>query len=133
MKVNYKEFKAVRISASLLATVGVVLATLVTGSLLTYFAHLPFAIAFTFAALIAPTDPAIVIEIFKRIRVPKQFEASFNDATGLIVFSSIVSLVFASASSTESNIMGNSYMPSAITSPNNTSISNASTIAPSPL
>jgi CPA1 family monovalent cation:H+ antiporter len=30
MKVNYKEFKAIRISASLLATVGVVLATLVT-------------------------------------------------------------------------------------------------------
>jgi CPA1 family monovalent cation:H+ antiporter len=82
MKVNYKEFKTIRISASLLATVGVVLATLVTGSLLKYIAHLPFAVAFTFAALIAPTDPAIVIEMFKRIRVPKQlstlmeFEAS---------------------------------------------------------
>jgi CPA1 family monovalent cation:H+ antiporter len=63
MKVNYKEFKTIRISAILLATVGVVLATLVTGSLLTYISHLPFAIAFTFAALIAPTDPAIVRDI----------------------------------------------------------------------
>ena len=53
IKVNYKEFKAVRISASLLATIGVVLAILVTGSLLTYVAHLPFPVAFTFAALIA--------------------------------------------------------------------------------
>jgi NhaP-type Na+/H+ or K+/H+ antiporter len=114
MKVNYKEFKAVRISASLLATVGVVLATLVTGLLLTYIAHLPFAVAFTFAALIAPTDPAIVIEIFKRVRVPKQlstlmeFEASFNDATGLIIFSSVITLIFAYATSAGNIIDGSS-------------------------
>jgi monovalent cation:H+ antiporter, CPA1 family len=104
MKVNYKEFKAVRISSILLATVGVVLATIVAGTLLTYAAGLNFIIAFTFAALIAPTDPAIVIEIFKRVRVPKQlstlmeFEASFNDATGLIIFSSVVTLVFVGSS-----------------------------------
>jgi monovalent cation:H+ antiporter, CPA1 family len=136
MKVNYKEFKSVRISASLLATVGVILATLVTGSLLTYIAHQPFAVAFTFAALIAPTDPAIVIEIFKRIRVPKQlstlmeFEASFNDATGLIVFSSIIALVSASTASTGYNTIGNSSSLG-ITSPNDTgSVSNASSTVP---
>lgn len=135
MKVNYKEFKMVRISASLLATIGVILATLVTGSLLTYIAHLPFAVAFTFAALIAPTDPAIVIEIFKRIRVPKQLstlmevEASFNDATGLIVFSSVIALVFASAASTGNNAISNS--PSlAIPSQNDSNISNAPGFTP---
>jgi CPA1 family monovalent cation:H+ antiporter len=135
MKVNYKEFKSVRISASLLATIGVVLATVVTGSLLTYIAHLPIAVAFTFAALIAPTDPAIVIEIFKRIQVPKQlstlmeFEASFNDATGLIVFSSVIALAFASAASTGNNTISNS--PSlAISSPNDSNSSNASGIIP---
>jgi monovalent cation:H+ antiporter, CPA1 family len=100
MKVNYKEFKTIRISALLLATVGVVVATLVAGFLLTYVAGLAIAIAFTFAALISATDPSIVIDIFKRIRVPTQlstlmeFEASFNDATGLIVFSSITALTF---------------------------------------
>jgi NhaP-type Na+/H+ or K+/H+ antiporter len=75
-----------------LATIGVVLATLIAGLLLIYVDGLAFSVAFTFAALIAPTDPAIVIEIFKKVKVPKQlstlmeFEASFNDATGLIVF-----------------------------------------------
>ena len=50
-------------------------------------------------ATISPTDPVIVIEIFKKLRVPAQLstlmevEASFNDATGLIVFSSILALV----------------------------------------
>jgi Na+:H+ antiporter len=121
MKVNYKEFRIIRISALLLATVGVVVATLVAGLLLTYIGHLPFSVAFTFAALIAPTDPAIVIEIFKKLRVPKQlstlmeFEASFNDATGLIVFSSVIALTFAAAST--NNIMDIS--PS-ITAANNT-------------
>ena len=114
MKVNYKEFKAVRISSILLATVGVVLATIVAGTLLTYAAGLNFIIAFTFAALIAPTDPAIVIEIFKRVRVPKQlstlmeFEASFNDATGLIIFSSVLTLVFVGSSSAIDNPLSSS-------------------------
>jgi CPA1 family monovalent cation:H+ antiporter len=98
MKVNYKEFKAVRVSALLLATVGVIIATLAAGFLLMFIAGLGMAVAFTFAALISPTDPVIVIEIFKKLRVPIQlstlmeFESSFNDATGLIIFSSIITL-----------------------------------------
>ena len=71
MKVDYKQFKAIRISALLLATLGVVLATLIGGFLLVYIARLPFLVAFAFAALIAPTDAAIVIEIFKKVKVPK--------------------------------------------------------------
>lgn len=132
MKVNYKEFKTIRISALLLATVGVVVATLVAGLLLTYVAGLAFAVAFTFAALIAPTDPAIVIEIFKRVRVPKQlstlmeFEASFNDATGLIVFSSVIALTLAAVSA-GNNMMTNGSLPSsAITAANNTTFSSPS-------
>lgn len=95
----YNEFKAIRVSALLLSSVGVVIATFVTGLLLLYLAHLPLLVAFTFAALIAPTDAAIVIEIFKRVRgVPgllssmMESEASLNDATGIIVFSSIIAL-----------------------------------------
>ncbi|HYT43996.1 MAG TPA: cation:proton antiporter, partial [Methylomirabilota bacterium] len=103
MNVDYKQFKAVRVSALLLATVGVVLATLAGGLIITYIAGLPLLVAFAFAALIAPTDAAIVIEIFKRVRVPKilstlmESEAAFNDSTGSIVFSSIIALAFASS------------------------------------
>ena len=99
MKVNYKEFRAVRISALLLATVGVIVSTFPAGILLTYVAGLSFGIAFLFAPLISATDPAIVIEIFKKLKIPKElstlmeFEANFNDATALIVFSSILTLI----------------------------------------
>lgn len=105
MKVDYDSFKKIRISALLLATVGVILATVVGGFMLMYAAGLPFNIAFAFAALIAPTDAAIVIEIFKRVRVPHllstlmESEASFNDATGVIMFSSILALTIGSSAS----------------------------------
>src|SRR6267143_6426348 len=65
MRIDREHFKAIRISALLLATVGVVLATIIGGLLLSYVAGLPIIIAFAFAALIAPTDAAIVIEVFK--------------------------------------------------------------------
>ena len=71
MNVDYKQFKAIRISALLLATIGVVLATVIGGFLLVYVAGLPYLVAFAFAALISPTDATIVIEIFKRIKVPR--------------------------------------------------------------
>ena len=51
MKVNYKEFRAVRISALLLATVGVIVSTFAAGVLLLYVAGLSFGVAFLFAAV----------------------------------------------------------------------------------
>lgn len=104
MKMDFAEFKKVRLPALMMATLGVILATLVGGLLLTYVAGLPILVAFAFAALIAPTDAAIVIDIFKKIKVPKllsalmESESSFNDATGIIVFSSIVALAFGTGS-----------------------------------
>ncbi|MDQ6866509.1 MAG: sodium:proton antiporter, partial [Thermoproteota archaeon] len=100
MRIDYKDFMRVKISVLLLATAGVVIATIVVGLLLMYVAHLPFQIAFVFAALISPTDPAIVIKTFKILKVPKllstilEMESSFNDATGIIIFTSVVGIVF---------------------------------------
>jgi CPA1 family monovalent cation:H+ antiporter len=104
MKIKHEEFKQIQISSLLLSTVGVLLATLVGGFLLVYFAGLPYIVSFAFAALIAPTDAAIVIEVFKKVRVPKllatlmESEASFNDATGVIIFSSIIAIAVAQGS-----------------------------------
>src|SRR5574340_1287225 len=107
MKIDRAQFKTIRISALLLATVGVALATVVGGLLLSYVAGLPTIVAFAFAALIAPTDAAIVIEVFKKIKAPTSLnvlmssEASFNDATGLVIFSSIIALSLAQGSALE--------------------------------
>ena len=103
MNVDYKQFKAIRISAILLATIGVILASLIEGFLLVYMAGLPTFVAFAFVALISPSDAAIVIEIFHRLKVLRMLstlmesEAAFNDATGAIVFSSIIELAVGSS------------------------------------
>src|SRR6185312_11490074 len=105
MRIDYKDFVNVKISVLLLATIGVVITTLVVGFLLIYLVHLPFQIAFIFAALISPTDAAIVIKTFKILKVPRllstivEMESSFNDATGIIIFTLIVGIVFGSSSS----------------------------------
>lgn len=118
MNVEYKQFKAIRISILLLATIGVVLTTIIGGFLLLYIAGLPFPLAFAFAALISPTDAAIVIEIFKRVKVPRalstlmESEAAFNDATGSIAFSSIVALAVTSSGYAILGTSGSHYMSS---------------------
>ncbi len=102
----YKEFKPIRISVLMLATVGVFITTFVIGLTLSYITHLPFSLSITFAALISSTDAAIVIQTFKRTKVPKllarilELESSFNDATSIILLSSVVALVYISNSTT---------------------------------
>ncbi len=96
MNIRSSELKTAIRPAILMATVGVVLATIVGGLLLWKLAGLPVYEAFLFSSLISPTDTASVLEIFKRLRVPRKLaalmdaEAAFNDATGLIVFSIIL-------------------------------------------
>ncbi len=96
INIKAEEFASVSRPALLLATLGVVVATVVGGLLLWGIAALPIYPAFLFAALIAPTDVATVLEIFKRVKVPEKLttlletEAVFNDATGIIVFATLL-------------------------------------------
>jgi CPA1 family monovalent cation:H+ antiporter len=92
MSIKIEEFRAVSRPALLLATGGVLVATIVGGVILWRLNILPFYGAFLFAALIAPTDVATVVEIFGRIHVPVKLatlmetESVFNDATGITMF-----------------------------------------------
>jgi len=92
MNLDAFEFRRFARPSLLLATAGTVIATLVVGILLVFTGVLPPYPAFLFAALISPTDTATVLEIFRRTRVPPglstlmETEAAFNDATGVVVF-----------------------------------------------
>jgi len=82
-----------------LATVGVLIATVVTGMILWKLVGLSIYVSFLFAALIAPTDVVTVLEVFRRVKVPSKLatlldtEATFNDATAIIVFTIILSSI----------------------------------------
>ena len=94
--VSSKDFRLILRPALSLATIGVVIATLVGGLLLWYVAGLPFYTSFLFAAVISPTDTATVLELFRRIKVPSRLaalldtEAALNDATGIMIFTIIL-------------------------------------------
>ena len=82
--------------AIVLATVGVLISTIVVGLILWKIANLSFLVSFLFAAIISPTDVATVLEVFRKAKVPSKLstmmdtEAAFNDATGIGVFTIIL-------------------------------------------
>lgn len=102
MHIKAPDLRAVIRPSVLLATAGVVVATLVGGLTLWQFAGLSVTVSFLFAAIIAPTDVVTVIEVFRRVDVPSRLstlldtEAAFNDATGIVVFTVVLSSVTAS-------------------------------------
>ena len=104
MRIDYKDFTRVKVSVLLLSTIGVAITTIAVGLVLMYIVNLPFQLAFLFAALISPTDAAIVIKTFKILKVPTllstivEMESSFNDATGIIIFTTVAGIIFGSSS-----------------------------------
>ncbi|MDG6985965.1 MAG: sodium:proton antiporter [Nitrososphaerota archaeon] len=96
MSVKISDFRAVYRPAMLMATVGVLISTLVVGVVLWKVVGLSLLVSFFFAALISPTDVATVLEIFGRVKVPTklatliEMEAVFNDPTAIAIFTIIL-------------------------------------------
>ncbi|MDA4128146.1 MAG: cation:proton antiporter [Thaumarchaeota archaeon] len=97
MNIRAPDLRAVIRPAIILATGGVVIATLVASVILIQLAGMSLVVSVLFAALIAPTDVVTVLEVFRRAPVPSKLatlmdtEAAFNDATAIVVFSIILS------------------------------------------
>ena len=84
-----------------LANVGVLLATLVTGSLIHWMIGLPILIALLFGAIISATDPISVLAIFKDLRMNQRLsviiegESLLNDGTAVVIFQILLAGVIA--------------------------------------
>jgi CPA1 family monovalent cation:H+ antiporter len=89
---DWRRLRADLVSVVTLATAGVVL----TAGLIALLGHLalglPFAVAFLFGAMVAPTDPVAVIAVFRKLRVPDRLamivdaESLLNDGTGVVLY-----------------------------------------------
>lgn len=106
LNVNLENLNRLKWPILTLATVGLVLSTLVVGTLmyvlLGFFdLSLPYGYALLFGALISPTDPIAVLAILKQAGVSENTEtlitgeSLFNDGVGVVIFSVILGTVAA--------------------------------------
>jgi len=101
LHVNTRELAKHKTIVGLLATVSVVLSTILVGFgtyALTQWLNIdiPLAYCFVFGALISPTDPIAVLGILKTVNAPKGLEmkiageALFNDGMGIVLFAMLL-------------------------------------------
>ncbi len=105
LHVNLDDLMARRWSISLMATVGVLISTVIigTGTWLIFGwlgLAVPYLACLVLGALISPTDPVAVMGVFRAVRTPPGLQAKiageslFNDGVGIVVFTILVAVAF---------------------------------------
>ena len=86
----------------IISTIGVLISAFITAYAAQYLLGLPFIFALLLGAVIASTDPATLVPIFKQVKIrPKvaqtvMSESAFNDAMGAILTFAVLGLVTSS-------------------------------------
>jgi cell volume regulation protein A len=95
----FSVLRPVALGLGLLAVPGVVITALLTGAVAALAFELPFEAGLLIGAVLAPTDPAILIPLFERLSVrPKVSqtivaESALNDVTGAVLALSVAAFV----------------------------------------
>ncbi|CEO32095.1 cation:proton antiporter [Paraclostridium sordellii] len=98
-EVNLKVLNKVKVSVGLLATLGVVISTVVVGFATNKIFGLPVMTSLLVGGIIASTDPAALIPVFKQVSIKEKIkqtvvsESAFNDAVGAIIVSTLLTIV----------------------------------------
>ena len=96
--VRLSVIKNVWLSLVIISTVGVVISAFVTAYAAQFFLGLPFIFALLLGAVIASTDPATLVPIFKQVKIRAKVsqtvmsESAFNDAMGAILTFTVLAI-----------------------------------------
>jgi len=88
---RFEVLKQVWITIVILATLGVVVTAAITGVTAHYVLGMPGIVAILLGAILASTDPATLVPIFRQVRIRNRVaqtvmsESAFNDATGAVM------------------------------------------------
>ncbi len=89
--IRLKVLKEVWITIVIISTVGVLITAAITGVAAYYFLGVAPIVALLLGAVIASTDPATLVPVFKQVRIKERVaqtvmsESAFNDAMGAII------------------------------------------------
>ena len=92
VKIQFRHLRENFIPILLLANMGVLVATIITGFVIHWEVGLPIMFGLLFGAIISATDPISVLSIFKSMSVSKRLsvivegESLFNDGTAAVLF-----------------------------------------------
>jgi cell volume regulation protein A len=96
---SFSVLSRVGVGLGLLAVPGVILTALIVGGVATVAFNVPFEAGFLIGAVLAPTDPAILIPLFDELGVRRKVrqtviaESGLNDATGAVLALSVATFV----------------------------------------
>jgi cell volume regulation protein A len=100
--IKLKVLKEVWITIVVLATVGVIITAAITGVAAYYFLGVPVIVALLLGTVVASTDPATLVPVFKQIKIKERVaqtvmsESAFNDAMGAIVTFTVLGIAMGS-------------------------------------
>lgn len=102
MSIQFSVLKRVIVSVVNLATLGVIVTAVITAIATHYLLGLDWIYALLLAAVIASTDPATLVPVFRQVPIRDHVqqtvvtESAFNDATGAILTFSVLGIVMGS-------------------------------------
>jgi len=98
-EIKLKNLKAVSITVGALATLGVLISTIVIAFFSSLIFHLDTITSLLVGAVIASTDPASLIPVFQKLKIKKTLksaliaESAFNDAVGTVLVITILNVI----------------------------------------
>ncbi len=100
--IRLKVLKEVWITLLVIATIGVLITAAITGAAAYYFLGVPLIVALLLGTVIASTDPATLVPVFKQVKIKDRVaqtvmsESAFNDAMGAIVTFAVLGIAMGS-------------------------------------
>lgn len=98
-EIHLKILNKVKVSVILLATLGVLISTFITGYFAFKILKIDFIYALLLGAVIASTDPSVLVPLFKNMKISNKLkqtiisESAFNDAAAAIITFTIVGVI----------------------------------------
>lgn len=115
-EISLKVLKDVKITVLLLSTVGVLISAFIMKEIIGLSFEVSSITALLAGSIVASTDPATLVPIFNSVKIKERVkqtvisESAFNDATGAILTSAIITIILSGKFSFQENIYNLSIM-----------------------